>query len=84
MVASAIKATDGKYIWLVIVAMLSAAVSVFYYFRVIQAMYFKADVTDQPQVFTATSTFRFGLLVLAAIIIIIGVMPQMLLQYLYF
>jgi hypothetical protein len=47
-------------------------------------MYFKADVTDQPQVFTATSTFRFGLLVLAAIIIIIGVMPQMLLQYLYF
>ncbi len=84
MIASVIKATEGKYIWLVIVAMLSAAVSVYYYFRVIQAMYFKADVSGQQQSFTATTAFRFGLLVLAAIIIIVGVMPQMLLQYLYF
>ncbi len=84
MVASAIKATEGRYIWLVILAMISAAISVYYYFRLIQAMYFKSDSSGQQPVFYATSAFRFGLLVLAAIIIIIGVMPQMLLQYLYF
>ena len=31
----------GKFLWLVIFAVLCAAVSVYYYFRVIQAMYFK-------------------------------------------
>ena len=31
----------GKHFWLVIFAVLMAAVSVYYYFRVIQAMYFK-------------------------------------------
>lgn len=84
MVASAITATKGKYIWLVIVAMLSAAVSVYYYFRVIQAMYFKPAAADQESVYPASAAFRAGIVVLAAITIILGVMPQMLLQYLYF
>ena len=84
MVASAIKATDGRYIWLVILAMLCAAISVYYYFRVIQAMYFKPEGSESPQVLSVTTAFRFGLLVLAVIIIAIGVMPQILLQYLYF
>lgn len=84
MIASAIKATEGKYLWLIIIAMLSAAVSVYYYFRVIQAMYFKQSSEEQHLSIQATSSFRFGLLVLAALILIIGVMPQALLQYLYF
>jgi NADH-quinone oxidoreductase subunit N len=84
MIASAIKATEGKFIWLIIVAMLSAAVSVYYYFRVIQAMYFKQEPDAGIQSAPVTAAFRFGLFVLAALIIIIGVMPQTLLQYLYF
>jgi NADH-quinone oxidoreductase subunit N len=84
MIASALKATEGKYIWLVIIAMLSAAISVYYYFRVIQAMYFKSASEENTYSISATSAFRFGLLILAALILIIGVMPQTLLQYLYF
>src|SRR5215469_5270302 len=33
--------SSGQYLWLVVFAVLCAAVSVYYYFRVIQAMYFK-------------------------------------------
>jgi NADH-quinone oxidoreductase subunit N len=84
MVASAITATKGKFIWLVIVAMLSAAVSVYYYFRVIQAMYFKNASADSESVFVASPSFRTGMIILAAITIVLGVMPQMLLQFLYF
>jgi NADH-quinone oxidoreductase subunit N len=85
MVASAIKATEGKYLWLIIIAMLAASVSVYYYFRVIQAMYFKANISEEQEVrIFSTTGFRIGLVVLAAITIILGVMPQMLLQFLYF
>ncbi len=84
MVASALTATKGKFIWLVIVAMLSAAISVYYYFRVIQAMYFKPADPQAVPVMATTPAFRAGLVVLAAITIVIGVMPQMLLQFLYF
>lgn len=84
MIASAITATEGKYLWLVIIAMLGAAISVYYYFRVIQAMYFKYDADHQSQVANTTPAFRFGIMLLAAITILLGVLPQMLLQYLYF
>jgi NADH-quinone oxidoreductase subunit N len=71
----------GTYTWLVVVAVLFAAISVYYYFRVIQAMYFKAG---EPQTETINGTFKFGLIILAAIIIIIGVFPQALFTWLYF
>ena len=79
MLASAVKA--GGSIWLVIVAVLFAAVSVYYYFRVIQAMYFKegeADVTE------ATPAFRAGMLLLAVLIILIGLFPTVVLNSFYF
>ncbi|HSK12204.1 MAG TPA: NADH-quinone oxidoreductase subunit N, partial [Phnomibacter sp.] len=83
MVASALR-SGGSYLWLVIIAMLCAAISVYYYFRVIQAMYFKDAATTDVHRIEASSAFRFGLLVLAALILVVGIMPQMLLQYLYF
>jgi len=79
MLASVIE--TGNYIWLVVVAVLFAAVSAYYYFRVIQAMYFK---TGDPQTENITGSFKFGLIVLAAIVIIIGVLPQTLFNWLYF
>ena len=80
MLASAIK--SGTYFWLVIFAILCAAVSVYYYFRVIQAMYFK-EGNDQ-QSFPVTNAFKFGLIVIAAAIIFLGVFPQWLFIKLYF
>lgn len=84
MVASAITATEGKYLWLVIIAMLGAAVSVYYYFRVIQAMYFKNSETQTGVALNASPAFRFGIMLLAAATILVGVLPQILLQFLYF
>jgi NADH-quinone oxidoreductase subunit N len=79
MLASVVKMDSA--IWLVIMAVLFAAVSVYYYFRVIQAMYFKEGDAATAEI---RPSFRFGLIVLAAIIIVIGIMPNLLLNWLYF
>ncbi|MFT4154911.1 NADH-quinone oxidoreductase subunit N [Parafilimonas sp.] len=79
MLASVIK--TGAYTWLVVLGVLFAAVSVYYYFRVIQAMYFK---DGEPQTENITAGFKLGLIVLAAIIIIIGAFPQVIFSWLYF
>ena len=71
---------SGHFLWLVIFAVLCAAVSVYYYFRVIQAMYFKEGegTTEQETGFG----FKGLLVVLAAIVIVLGVFPQSLLNLL--
>jgi NADH-quinone oxidoreductase subunit N len=79
MLAAVIK--TGTYLWLVIVGVLFAAVSVYYYFRVIQAMYFKEG---NPETETITPSFKFGLIVVAALIILLGIFPTIILNWLYF
>ena len=79
MLASMVKA--GGPIWLVMVAVLFAAVSVYYYFRVIQAMYFKEGDAETAPV---TSLFKTVLLLLAALIILLGVFPSIVLNWFYF
>jgi NADH-quinone oxidoreductase subunit N len=76
----AVMATGG-YLWLVIFAVLMAAVSVYYYFRVIQAMYFKEGEAQSLEV---SSYFKWTLIVLAALVILFGVSPEILLYWLYF
>jgi NADH-quinone oxidoreductase subunit N len=68
---------QGNLLWLVIVAVLCAAISVYYYFRVIIAMFFKQG---EPQTSEITGGFKFMLVVTAAIVIILGVFPGLLLQ----
>jgi NADH-quinone oxidoreductase subunit N len=80
MLASVVRTHSA--LWLVIIAVLFAAVSVYYYFRVIQAMYFKegeAAISSEIR-----PSFRFGLIILAAVIIVLGIMPNLLLNWLYF
>jgi NADH-quinone oxidoreductase subunit N len=71
----------GKNLWLVIFAVLMAAVSVYYYFRVIQAMYFKEG---QAKTITISPVFKWTLAVLAALIILLGIFPNLLLNWYYF
>lgn len=73
--------STGQHTWLVIFGVLMAAVSAYYYFRVIQAMYFKQGNADVPGV---TTSFRATLAVLAALIILLGILPNVLLYWLYF
>ena len=79
MLAAVIK--TGTYLWLVIVGVLFAAVSVYYYFRVIQAMYFKEG---SPETETITPSFKWGLILVAAIVILLGIFPTAILNWLYF
>jgi NADH-quinone oxidoreductase subunit N len=69
-------------IWLSVFAVLMAAVSVYYYFRLIQAMYFKEG--NSQQVAEMTSGFKAVLVGVAALTIILGVFPDLLLTWLYF
>jgi NADH-quinone oxidoreductase subunit N len=72
----------GHNLWLVIFAVLMAAVSVYYYFRVIQAMYFKEG--DGNADMTVTPAFKSILVLLAIVVILLGIFPGLLLNWYYF
>jgi NADH-quinone oxidoreductase subunit N len=72
---------DNGSIWLAIFAVLMAAISVYYYFRLIQAMYFKEG---NAPVIQFSPGFRITMIVLAAITILLGIFPGILTNWLYF
>ncbi len=78
MIASVIQ--TGTYFWLVVFALLCATVSVYYYFRVIQAMYFKEGAGQHLEI---SAGFQGMLILLALIIILLGIFPQWLISRLY-
>ena len=79
MLASAVK--GGSHLWLVVFAILCAVISIYYYFRVIQSMYFRTgDAATEP----VTPAFRWLLVGMAAAVVILGIFPNLVLQYLYF
>jgi NADH-quinone oxidoreductase subunit N len=69
-------------LWLVIFAVLMAVVSVYYYFRIIQSMYFKEAV--HPQTIKMSGLFRWTLILLAILIITIGLFPGLVTGWYYF
>jgi len=73
--------STGKLFWLVIVGIVCAAISVYYYFRVIQAMYFKEG---PKQVIEAGKGFKLLLVLAAGIIVYLGLFPQTLTGLLYY
>jgi len=72
---------SGGFLWLVVFAVLMAAVSVYYYFRVIQAMYFKEGEAQSIEVGTG---FKWVITIVAALVIVLGVYPQLLFSWFYF
>src|SRR6187455_1393183 len=72
---------SGGFLWLVILAVLMAAISVYYYFRVIQAMYFKEG---EAQVIEVSTSFKWVISLVAALVILLGVFPQLLFSWFYF
>jgi len=71
----------GGFLWLVILAVLMAAISVYYYFRVIQAMYFKEG---EAQAIEVSAGFKWVITLVAAVVILLGIFPQLLLSWYYF
>lgn len=77
-------ALEAKYgLGVVIVAVLMAAISVYYYLRVVQAMFFResSEGTSFPRF---SPVFIRTLTLMALLIILLGVQPGWLLRYLYF
>jgi NADH-quinone oxidoreductase subunit N len=75
---------NGHHIWLVILAVLCAAISAYYYFRVIQAMYFKDADETAAQEWDVTPAFKTLLAITAALIILLGISPDILLDWLHY
>src|SRR6202012_4733260 len=60
-------------VWLVILAVINAIISIFYYFRVIVAMYFNTAETNEVQI---PAYYNFVLGISAVITILIGIYPS--------
>jgi len=75
---------DGHQLWLVIFAVICAAISAIYYFRVIQAIYFKEPVQGVNENIQVTSSFEWMLTITAGLIILLGIMPGLVIDWLYY
>ena len=75
---------NGHQLWLVIFAVLCAAISAYYYFRIIQAMFFKEGGEAVTEVEDITSAFKILLVITAGLIIVLGLFPNLLTDWLYF
>ncbi len=83
MLLSAVQ--NGHHFWLVIFAVICAAISAYYYFRIIQAMYFKPVNAENANVeIEANGSFKFMLLLLAGLIILLGIIPGLVVDWLYY
>ncbi|MDB5202597.1 MAG: NADH-quinone oxidoreductase subunit [Ferruginibacter sp.] len=75
---------NGHQFWLVIAAVLFAAISAYYYFRVLQAIWFKeAGETPVIEAGEIRSSFKLLLVITAVLIIVLGIYPELLLGWLY-
>ncbi|MEP6583629.1 MAG: NADH-quinone oxidoreductase subunit N [Ginsengibacter sp.] len=82
MLLAALK--NGHQLWLVILAVICAAISAYYYFRIIQAMYFKEPSPDVNTQVNVSASFKFLLIVTSAIIIILGILPGLVIDWIYY
>jgi NADH-quinone oxidoreductase subunit N len=69
---------QGQLMWLVIFALLMAAISVYYYFRVIIAMYFKTGTPEMSSPVTAGD--KLMLIITCALVLLLGIAPQLFLN----
>lgn len=67
---------QGDFLWLIVFALIMAAVSAYYYFRVIIAMYFKTGDPALQEPVTITEKLMLG--ITAGLVILVGVVPQIL------
>ncbi len=74
---------NGHQFWLVIVAVIFAAISAYYYFRVIQAIYFKESDRNVVVANAVNPFFNYMLIVIVALIVIIGIYPEIVIGWMY-
>ncbi len=75
---------NGHQFWLVIFAVLCAAVSAYYYFKIIQAMYFKESNEVAANDWDITPAFKYLLVFTAVLIILLGLFPSIITDWLHY
>jgi NADH-quinone oxidoreductase subunit N len=70
---SAMEAYDGQLLWLVVVGVVNSAISIYYYLRLVTAMYFR-DSTE-PFAPTRSAALLFVIAVCPLVVLEMGVMP---------
>jgi len=75
---------DGHQLWLVIFAVICAAIGAIYYFRVIQAIYFKDPVPGVNDEIDISASFKFLLVVTIGLIFLLGILPNILIDWIYY
>jgi NADH-quinone oxidoreductase subunit N len=69
-----VSAIESHYTWLVLVAVVASLIGVYYYFKIIIAMYFKAPKTTQP--LSISGAHQILLIVTLALLLLMGIMPD--------
>jgi len=61
---------------LAVFAVVMSIIGAFYYLRVIKTMYFDAPIADSIDAGFATLTLRYGLMAIASLVLILGILPN--------
>jgi NADH-quinone oxidoreductase subunit N len=80
---------NGQQHWLIIFAVLCAAISAYYYFKIIQAMFFKEGNLDEANLpvlaaSNITSFYKYTLIIMAVLIIVLGIFPNLIIDWLLY
>jgi NADH-quinone oxidoreductase subunit N len=70
---SAMEVSDGQLLWLVVIGVINSAISIYYYLRIVTAMYFRE--ASQPFSPTRSSGLLFVMVACPLLILEMGVMP---------
>jgi NADH-quinone oxidoreductase subunit N len=73
-------AVEGGYIWLVLIAVLNSAISLFYYMRVVMVMYMR-DLPAAGIALSPSSALRIAILLAAAGTLLLGIFPGPVLEF---
>jgi NADH-quinone oxidoreductase subunit N len=76
---AAMQAHDDQLLWLVVVGVLNSVISIFYYLRIVTAMYFRTADADPPVTRSASVAFVF--VACAVLILQMGLLPGMWLDF---
>jgi NADH-quinone oxidoreductase subunit N len=70
---SAMEVSDGQLLWLVVIGVINSALSIYYYLRIVTAMYFR-DSTE-PMTPTRSAGVSFVMVLCTVMILELGLMP---------
>jgi NADH-quinone oxidoreductase subunit N len=65
---------DGQLLWLVVAAVINSVVSIYYYLRVVMAMYFREPTRESSA--QGSPAMSFALVACAVLVLVLGLLPE--------